>query len=148
MKYAYSTLSWRFSDESPYCFGFMITPPDIMFRLWKNSFVYWIGTKRVENIDTCSSVKYFITRVCLVTWGRGVVPYLLEGTWDHTGSDIIPPPESQTRVVRILLECFLVIWCANTKCIPFNSDEKLYFQWVIRLTVPQLKLLKQKLFIS
>ena len=61
-----------------------------------------------------------LTCVCLSTVGlshthprkehgirQEVTSYPLEGTWDQTGSDIIPP-EPQKRAVRILLECFLV----------------------------------------
>ena len=38
--------------------------------------------------------------------GNRHLPPPPEGTWDQTGSDIIPPPQKRTE--RIILECFLV----------------------------------------
>ena len=54
------------------------------------------------------------TPVCQSVHGGSAIPipppqeqYPLEGTWNQTGSDIIPP-EPQKQAVRILLECYIV----------------------------------------
>ena len=67
---------------------------------------------REGNIVTEVSAISPGTRSPLSSWKehgtrQKVISYPLEGRWDQTGCDIIPP-EQQKWAVRILLECFLV----------------------------------------